>query len=91
MTKADVINEISLTTGIAKTDVAVVVESFMTTVKQSLLERGEPVYLRGFGSFIIKRRKEKLARNISQNTSLVVAAHDIPCFKPSKSFAEPMK
>ncbi len=91
MTKADIINEIVSTTGIPKKDVGVVVESFMETIKKSLLEERENVYLRGFGSFIIKHRAAKTARNILKNTTIMVEAHDLPSFKPSKAFVEQMK
>lgn len=91
MTKADIINEISEATGLQKRDVSVVVEGFMDSVKRSLLEKKENVYLRGFGSFIIKHRAAKTARNIKKNTTIKVEAHDMPGFKPSKSFAEQMK
>jgi DNA-binding protein HU-beta len=91
MTKADIINQISANTGLQKKDVAVVVESFMETIKNSLLENKENVYLRGFGSFIIKHRAAKTARNIQQNTTMVIEAHDLPSFKPAKSFIEKMK
>ena len=91
MTKADIINEIAMTTGVQKRDVAVVVESFMETIKNSLLEKKENVYLRGFGSFVIKHRAAKTARNILKNTTMMIEAHDVPSFKPSKSFVEQMK
>lgn len=91
MTKADIINEITLATGLQKRDVAVVVEGFMETIKKSLLEKHENVYLRGFGSFIIKHRAAKTARNIKKNTTITIEAHDLPSFKPAKSFAEQMK
>ena len=91
MTKADIISEIADTTGIAKKDVSAVVESFMDAIKDSLLDKKENVYLRGFGSFIVKHRAEKTARNISKNTTIVIAAHDFPAFKPAKSFIEKMK
>ena len=91
MTKADIINEIAMTTGLQKRDVAVVVESFMETIKNSLLEKKENVYLRGFGSFVIKHRAAKTARNILKNTTMMIEAHDLPSFKPSKSFVEQMK
>ena len=90
MTNADIINEISLETGVAKKDVTVVVESFMDAVKNNLLNK-ENVYLRGFGSFIVKHRATKTARNISKNTTIVIDAHDIPAFKPAKSFVEKMQ
>ena len=91
MTKADIINEISIQTGLQKNEVSAVVESFMSTVKDSLLEKKENVYLRGFGSFIIKHRKAKTARNILKNTTIRIAAYDLPSFKPAKSFVEQMK
>lgn len=91
MTKADIINEIAMATGVQKRDVTVVVESFMETIKNSLLEKKENVYLRGFGSFVIKHRAAKTARNILKNTTMMIEAHDLPSFKPSKSFIEQMK
>ena len=91
MTKADIINEVSIATGIPKKEVSMVVESFMEQVKASLLEKKENVYLRGFGSFNIKHRASKTARNISKNTTLTIPAHDLPSFKPSKSFIEEMQ
>lgn len=91
MTKADIINAIALETGLPKKDVAGVVEAFMQNIKSSLLENKENVYLRGFGSFIIKHRAAKTARNISKNTTITIAAHDLPSFKPAKSFIEEMK
>ena len=91
MTKADIINEITINTGIAKKDVTVIVESFMDAIKDSLLDRKENVYLRGFGSFIVKHRAEKTARNISKHTTIVIGAHDFPAFKPAKSFVEKMR
>lgn len=90
MTKADIIKEIANNTGIAQKDVSVVVEGVMECIKDSLLKK-ENVYLRGFGSFIVKHRAEKTARNISQNTTIVIAPHDFPGFKPAKSFIEAMK
>ena len=91
MTKAHIINGITESTGIAKKDVAVVVESFMEAIKSSLLDNKENVYLRGFGSFIVKHRAEKTARNISKNTTISIPAHDFPAFKPAKTFVEEMK
>lgn len=91
MTKADIINGITESTGIAKKDVAVVVESFMEAIKSSLLDNKDNVYLRGFGSFIVKHRAEKTARNISKNTTISIPAHDFPAFKPAKTFVEEMK
>ena len=91
MTKADIINEIAASTGLQKKEVAVVVESFMSKVKESLLEKKENVYLRGFGSFIIKHRAAKTARNIQENTTITIDAHNLPSFEPSKSFVNAMK
>ena len=87
MTKADIVGEIAKTTVIEKAAVLSVVEQFMTVVKDSLAH-GENVYLRGFGSFIVKQRAEKTARNISKNTTLVIPAHNIPAFKPANTFKE---
>lgn len=91
MTKADIIDEIVNSTGVARKDVTMTVEAFMEVVKKSLLDKKENVYLRGFGSFIIKHRAEKTARNISKNTTILIAAHDFPSFKPAKSFISKMK
>jgi len=91
MTKAQIISEIAQTTGIAKKDVAVVVEAFMESIKKNMTENEEPIFLRGFGSFIIKRRAEKTARNISKNTTITIPAHNLPFFKPAKVFVEQMK
>lgn len=90
MTKADIVAKISDKSGIEKTEVLNVVESFMAEVKSSL-EEGENVYLRGFGSFIIKTRAEKTGRNISKNTTIKIPAHNIPSFKPAKTFTEGVK
>lgn len=87
MTKAEIANEIAKATGIDKAAVVTVIEQFMTVVKDSLAH-GENVYLRGFGSFIVKTRAEKTARNISKNTTIVIPAHNIPAFKPANSFKE---
>ena len=91
MTKADVMNKIMEATGLQKREVTVVVESFMETIKESMLKDKENVYLRGFGSFVIKHRAAKTARNITKNTTITIAAHDLPCFKPAKSFIDEMK
>ena len=87
MTKADIVNEIAKTTGIDKSAVLSVVEKFMVVVKDSLAH-GENVYIRGFGSFIVKTRAEKTARNISKNTTLIIPAHNIPAFKPANAFKD---
>ncbi len=91
MTKAEIIEDIVQKTGIARKDVATTVEAFMESVKDSMLEKKENVYLRGFGTFVVKHRAEKTARNISKNTTIVIAAHDFPSFKPAKSFVAKMK
>ena len=90
MTKADIINEIVENTAITKKDVTAVVESFMEAIKDSLAEK-ENIYLRGFGSFILKRRAEKTARNISKNTTIIIPAHDFPTFKPARTFINQVK
>ena len=90
MTKADIVSEIAKNTGVEKVQVMAIVEAFMDSVKGSL-ESGENVYLRGFGSFIIKKRATKVARNISKNTTITIPEHNIPAFKPAKSFAAKVK
>ncbi|HPT52341.1 MAG TPA: HU family DNA-binding protein [Bacteroidales bacterium] len=90
MTKAEIVNEIANKTGIDKNAVQTVVESFMTTVKVSL-SQDDNVYLRGFGSFIVKERAQKTARNISKKTTIVIPAHKIPAFKPCKTFVNVVK
>ena len=90
MTKAEIVSEIASKTGIDKREVLMVVESLMDTIKNTMTN-GEEVFLRGFGSFIIKRRAEKTARNISKNTTMIVPAHNIPAFKPAKEFQEKVK
>lgn len=90
MTKADIVSKISEKSGIEKGDVLATVESFMSEVIDSL-EGGENVYLRGFGSFIIKERAEKTGRNISKNTTIKIPAHNIPAFKPAKVFVNGVK
>ena len=90
MTKADIVNEVAKATGLEKIAVQKVIECFMDSVKNSL-EKGDNVYLRGFGSFIVKERAEKTARNISKNTTIVIPAHKIPSFKPAKVFVDKVK
>lgn len=90
MTKADVIAEISEKTGIEKSDVSTTVEAFFSVVKDSLAD-GENIYVRGFGSFINKKRARKVARNISKNTAIIIDEHYVPSFKPSKIFVEKIK
>ena len=90
MTKADIVAEIAEKTGLEKVDVQTTVEAFMKEVKESL-EGGENVYLRGFGSFVIKERAKKTGRNISKNTTIIIPAHNIPSFKPAKVFVDGVK
>ena len=90
MTKADIVADIAQKTGLDKTSVLTVVEAFMESVKGSLIN-DENVYLRGFGSFILKRRAQKTARNISKNTTLIIPEHNIPAFKPAKTFMQEVK
>ena len=90
MTKADVITKISEQTGIDKTDVSAAVEAFFSVVKNSMAD-GNNVYVRGFGSFVNKKRARKVARNISKNTAIIIDEHFIPSFKPSKVFIEKIK
>ena len=90
MTKADIVSKISEKSGIEKADVLATVEAFMNEVKTAL-ENGDNVYLRGFGSYIIKERAEKTGRNISKNTTIKIPAHNIPSFKPAKVFVEGVK
>lgn len=90
MTKADVINEISDKTGIDRADVQASVEAFFSVVKNSMAN-GENIYVRGFGSFVNKKRAKKIARNISKNTAMVIEEHHVPSFKPSKVFVEKVK
>lgn len=85
MTKAEIVSDIAKKTGVDKTTVLNTVEAFMSTVKESLTNE-ENVYLRGFGSFILKKRAKKTARNISKNTTIIIPEHNIPAFKPAKTF-----
>ncbi len=90
MTKAEVISEIAQKTGVEKADVANSIEAFFKVIKNSLTE-GENVYVRGFGSFIVKKRARKVARIISKNTAIIIDEHYIPSFKPAKTFVEKVK
>ena len=90
MTKAEIVTEVAKATGVEKTTVQTVVEAFMESVKGSVVA-GEPVYLRGFGSFIIKRRAQKAARNITKKTTITIPEHNIPAFKPAKVFVGAVK
>ncbi len=90
MTKAEIVAEIASKTGIEKVAVQATVEAFMETLKNSMVG-GQNVYLRGFGSFIIKKRAAKTGRNISKNTTIIIPAHTIPSFKPAKTFVNKVK
>lgn len=90
MTKADVIAQISEKTGVEKADVQQTLETFFTVVKDSLAD-GENLYVRGFGSFINKKRARKVARNISKGESMIIDEHFVPSFKPAKVFVEQVK
>ena len=90
MTKAEIVNDIAKSTGIEKVAVQKVVEELMENIKDSL-SKGKPVYLRGFGSFIVKHRAQKAARNITKKTTMTIPAHDIPAFKPAKVFVASVK
>ena len=90
MTKADLISEITEKTGVEKIAVQATVESLMTSIIETM-ESGENVYLRGFGSFVIKKRAEKTGRDISKNTTIIIPEHFVPTFKPAKTFVEGVK
>lgn len=90
MTKADIINEIAEKTGVDKADVTASVEAFFSVIKNNM-SNGHNIYIRGFGSFINKKRKKKIARNISRNTALVIDEHYVPSFKPAKIFVNKIK
>ena len=90
MTKADIVSEIAKSTGVEKVQVQAIVEAFMESIKTSLTNNNN-VYLRGFGSFIVKKRAKKVARNISKNTTITIPEHNIPAFKPAKSFVAKVK
>ena len=90
MTKADLLNEISDKTGIEKVDVQTTIEALMESIKDSL-SNDQNVYLRGFGSFIVKKRAQKTGRNISKNTTIIIPEHFIPSFKPAKTFVNDVK
>lgn len=90
MTKADIVTDIAVETGLEKNEALRAVESFMSSIKTSLA-KGNNVYLRGFGSFIVKERAQKTGRNISKNTTIIIPAHNVPSFKPAKTFVEQVK
>jgi len=90
MTKAEIVTGISEETGLEKSEALRAVESFMQSIKKSLSE-GQNVYLRGFGSFVVKERAQKTGRNISKNTTIIIPAHNIPSFKPAKVFVDEVK
>ncbi|MBR5777068.1 MAG: integration host factor subunit beta [Bacteroidales bacterium] len=90
MTKAEIVADIAAKTGIEKVAIQATIESFMDVIKDSLAN-GDNVYLRGFGSFIVKKRAEKTGRNISKNQTIIIPAHNIPAFKPAKTFVQEVK
>ena len=90
MTKADIVSEIAKSTGVEKVQVQAIVEAFMESIKTSLTQKNN-VYLRRSGSFIVKKRAKKVSRNISKNTTITIPEHNIPAFKPAKSFAAKVK
>ena len=90
MTKADIVSEIAKSTGVEKVQVQAIVEAFMDSIKTSLTNKNN-VYLRGFGSFIVKKRAKTVASNISKNPTITIPEHNIPAFKPAKSFAAKVK
>jgi DNA-binding protein HU-beta len=90
MTKAEIVNEIATKTGFDKTAVQATVEGFMQTVTESM-GKGENIYFRGFGTFLLKKRAAKTGRNITKNTTVKIPAHIIPAFKPSKEFVQQVK
>ncbi len=87
MTKADIVKQIAERTGVEREVVSSIVENFMEQIRLSMIH-GENIYLRGFGTFLLKQRAEKVARNISKNTTIVVPAHTVPAFKPSPDFVK---
>ena len=90
MTKADLVLEIHEKTGIEKVEIRSTIDEVIKTIRTSM-EKGENVYMRGFGSFIIKKRAQKLGRNISKNTTIVIPEHNVPVFKPAKEFVDEVK
>lgn len=90
MTKADIIKEIGDRTGLSKADIRVIIEEFLQVIKESILS-GMPVQIRGFGSFFRKKKASKIARNISKGTAIEIPAHEVPAYKPSKSFVTSVK
>mgnify|MGYP001267775181 CR=1 FL=1 len=90
MTKADIVNSVSEATGLTKVETEAVLEGVLQSISSSL-KKGERIDIRGFGSFIVKKRAEKIARNISKNTQITIPAHNIPKFKPAKTFVEKVK
>ena len=90
MTKADIVNEVVAKTSLDKNDVQNTLEVFLKLIKNNMIE-GKNIYFRGFGSFILKKRAKKIARNISKNTAMVIEEHFIPKFKPAKTFMEKVK
>lgn len=90
MRKSDLVNNISEKTGIPKVDVLVTIEGFLKEIKENI-SSGENIYIRGFGSFITKKRAAKIGRNIKKNVAVEIPEHFIPAFKPSKEFVNEVK
>ena len=90
MRKADVVTKVAEQTGVPKVDVLVTLEAFFKEVKSSV-KSGENVYVRGFGSFIAKKRAQKIGRIIKRNETIVIPEHYIPAFKPAKTFVDAVK
>jgi DNA-binding protein HU-beta len=90
MRKSEIVTEVMNRTGIEKVAVEAVIESIMQTIKSSMVS-GENIYLRGFGTFLLKKRASKIGRNISKNTTVTIPAHMIPSFKPAKEFVDEVK
>ena len=90
MTKQELINEISKSTGIEKLTVGTTIEALMETIRLSM-SQDKNIYLRGFGTFEVKKRAKKTARNITKNTTIIIPEHFVPAFKPSKEFVAKIK
>ncbi len=90
MTKADVVSQVAEKTGIEKADVLASVEAFISVIKASMID-GDDIFIRGFGSFVNKKRAKKVARNISKNTAIIIDEHFVPTFKPAKEFVDKVK
>ncbi len=90
MRKADIVNRITEKTGISKVDVLVSIEAFCKEIKEAMAE-GQNVYIRGFGSFVVKTRKRKIGRNIKKNIAVEIPEQKVPAFKPAKMFVSKVR